>query len=74
MTLAMTGKLSAAEARRMVDEKRLAVVRAQLAYSEAILDGKAASAPGAYFHVYERAVETNRKRLSKRRWGWRRLR
>jgi hypothetical protein len=68
MLLAMTGELSAAEARRMVEEKQLAVVRAQLAYTGAILNGEAASAPGAYFDVYQRAVKSNRKRLSKRRW------
>jgi hypothetical protein len=34
----MTGKLSAAEAHRMVEEKRLAVVRAYLACTEAILN------------------------------------
>jgi hypothetical protein len=39
-----TGELSAAEAHRMVDEKRVAAVRAQLAYTEAILNGEAASA------------------------------
>ena len=53
---AMSGELSAAEARRMVEEKRLAAVRAQLAYGEAILDGEAGSAPGAYFDVYRRAL------------------
>src|SRR5262249_17606819 len=68
MLLAMTGELSAAEARRMVEEKHLAVVRAQLACTGAILNGEAASAPGAYFDVYQRAVKSNRKRLSKRRW------
>ena len=44
-SLAMTGKLSAAEAHRMVEEKRLAVVRAYLACTEAILNGQGASAP-----------------------------
>jgi hypothetical protein len=71
---ATTGELSVAEARRMIHEKRLAGVRAQLAYGEAILNGEAASAPDAYFHVYWRAVESNRKRLSNRRWRWPRLR
>jgi hypothetical protein len=66
--LAMTGELSVAEARRMVREKQLAVVRAHLAYSGAILNGEAASALGAYFDVYQRAVKSNRKRLRKRRW------
>jgi hypothetical protein len=69
-SLAMTGKLSAAEAHRMVEEKRLAVVRAYLACTEAILNGQGASAPRVYFDVYRRAVESNRKRLSNRRWRW----
>ena len=66
---AMTGELSAAEARRMIEEKRWAAVRAQLAYTEAILNSETASALGAYFDVYQRAVESNRKRLSNR-WRW----
>lgn len=66
----ITGELSAAEARRMVEEKRLAAVRALFAYGEAILNGEATSAPGAYFDVYRHAVESNRKRLSNRRWRW----
>ena len=69
-SLAMTGKLSAAEAHRMVEEKRLAVVRAYLACTEAILNEQGASAPRAYFDVHRRAVESNRKRLSNRRWRW----
>jgi hypothetical protein len=69
-SLAMTGKLSAAEAHRMVEEKRLAVVRAYLGCAEAILNGQGASAPRVYFDVYRRAVESNRKRLSNRRWRW----
>jgi hypothetical protein len=69
-SLAMTGKLSAAEAHRMVEEKRLAVVRAYLACTEAILNGQGASAPRVYFDVYRRAAESNRKRLSNRRWRW----
>src|SRR5262247_2131472 len=44
MLLAMTGELSAAEARRMVEEKQLAVVRAQFGYTGAILSGEGASA------------------------------
>ena len=70
----MTGELSTAEARLMVEEKQWAAVRAQLAYTEAILNGEAASALDAYFDVYQRAVESNRKRLSNRRWRWPRLR
>jgi hypothetical protein len=68
--LAASGKLSAAEAHRMVDEKRLAAVRAQLACTEAILHGRGASAANAYFDVYQRAVDFNRKRLRNRRWRW----
>ena len=66
----MTGELSTAEARCMIEEKRLAAMRAQLAYTEAVLNGEAASAPGAYFDVYQRVVESNRKRLGNRRWRW----
>ena len=58
----------------MVVEKQWAAVRAQFAYTEAILNGKTTSALGAYFDVYQRAVESNRKRLSNRRWHWPRLR
>jgi hypothetical protein len=72
--LAMTGKLSAVETHRMVDEKRLAALRAQFACAEAILDGRGASAASVYFDVYKSAVESNRKRLSKRGWRWPRLR
>jgi hypothetical protein len=70
MRRAMTGKLSATEARRMVMEKQLAAMQAHLAYTEYILNGEAASAPGAYFDVYHRAVQSNRRRLSSRRWRW----
>jgi hypothetical protein len=72
--LALSGKLSAAEARRMVDEKRLAAFRAQLACTQAILHGRGASAAKAYFDVYQRAVDLNRNRLRNRRWRWPRLR
>jgi hypothetical protein len=68
--LAASGKLSAAEAHRMVDEKRRAAFRAQLACAEAILHGRGAAAADAYFDVYQRAVDLNRKRLRKRRWRW----
>jgi hypothetical protein len=67
---AMTGELSPTEARRMVMEKQLAAVQAHLAYTKSILNGEAASAPGAYFDVYHRAVQSNRRRLSSRRWRW----
>jgi len=72
MWRAMTGELSASEARRMVMEKQLAAVQAHLAYTKSILAGEAASALGAYFDVYRRAVESNRRRLRhrRRRWRW----
>lgn len=60
---AMTGKLDAVEARRMVAEKQIAAVRAHIAYTQAIMNGKAATALDAYLDVYRRAVEGNRKRL-----------
>jgi hypothetical protein len=41
-----------------------------VAYTKSILNGEAASAPGAYFDVYHRAVQSNRRRLSSRRWRW----
>jgi hypothetical protein len=72
--LAMAGKLSAVEAHRMVEEKRLALLRAQFACAEAIIKGRSASAARDYFDVYKRAVESNRKRLSQRGRRWPRLR
>ena len=72
--LAMAGKLSPAEARRMVAEKRLALFRAQVACIDAIINGRGASAARDYFDVYRRAVDSNRKRLSNRGWRWLRLR
>jgi len=72
--LAMAGKLSAAEARRMVEEKRWALVRAHIACTDAIIKGRSASAARDYFHVYKRAVESNRKRLRHRGRRWPRLR
>jgi hypothetical protein len=52
----------------MVEEKRRAAVQASFAYTEAILNGEAASALRAYVDVYR--PESNRKRLSIRRWRW----
>jgi hypothetical protein len=34
------------------------------------LNGEAALALGAYFDVYYRAVQSNRRRLTSRRWRW----
>jgi hypothetical protein len=73
-SLAMSGKLSPAEAHRMVEEKRSAALRAQFAWTEAMMKGRGASAPRVCFDVYQRAVESNRKRLRKRRWRWPRIR
>jgi hypothetical protein len=67
---ALAGTLSAAEAHRMVAEKQSAAVRAQLAYMRALLDGAPAAANRAAFDIYHRAVQSNRKRLGKRRWRW----
>ena len=64
--LAMSGQLTSAEARRMVEEKRSAFARAQLAYTKAIVRGRTASAAADYLDVYRRAVKSNRKRLRKR--------
>jgi hypothetical protein len=71
LTRAMTGELDAAEACRMVGEKQLAAVQSQVAYAQAIMGGKAATAVGAYFDVYRCAVKRNRKRLGARRKRWR---
>jgi len=71
MWRAMTGELSASEARRMVTEKQLAAVQAHLAYTKSILTGEAGLALGAYFDVYRHAVESNRRRLRSRRRRWR---
>ena len=73
MLRAMTGELTAAEAKRMIMEKQLAAMRAHLAYTASILNSEAASALGAYLDVYHRAVESNRKRLRNRLWRWPRL-
>ena len=67
---AMAGTLSAAEARRMVLEKQSAAVHAQLAYLQALLDGAPATGSREVFAIYDQAVQSNRKRLGKRRWGW----
>jgi hypothetical protein len=64
---AMTGDLSAAEARLMVLEKQSAAVRAQHAYARALLNGDLASAHRDVWDIYQRAVRANRKRLHKRR-------
>jgi hypothetical protein len=67
---AMAGTLSPAEARRMVVEKHSAAVRAQLAYVRALLNGTPAAGRREVFAIYDQAVQSNRKRLRRRRWGW----
>ncbi len=64
---AITGKLSDAEARRMVVEKQSAALRAQLAYTQALLNGDAASGGREVFNIYRSAVRSNRNRLRKLR-------
>lgn len=81
ISLALNGRLSADEARRMVTEKQSAASRAQLAYLQQLLEGKPAAASHAAFDIYHQAVRANRKRLARRRWRvpaplrrvWRRL-
>lgn len=64
---AISGNLSAAEARRMVSEKQSALVRAQFACMQALFNGEPAKARRAVFEIFHRAVRSNRKRLRKRR-------
>jgi hypothetical protein len=64
---AITGELSEAEARRMVLEKQSAAVRAQLAYTQALLNGDPASGTHEVFNIYRSAVQSNRNRLRKLR-------
>jgi hypothetical protein len=65
--LAMTGRLSEAEARRMVLEKQSAAIGAQLAYARALMRGAPASGNREVFELYRSAVQPNRKRLRKLR-------
>jgi hypothetical protein len=67
MWLAITGNLKAVEASRMVLEKQVAAVRAQLACASSLLCGNPASASRECFDIYQRAVHSNRKRLRKHR-------
>jgi hypothetical protein len=66
----MSGRLSADEARRMVLEKQSAGARAHLVYLEWLSKGNPEAASRAVFNIYNRAVLSNRKRLSRRRWRW----
>jgi hypothetical protein len=65
--LALTGNLNAVEASRMVLEKQVAALRAQLACARSLLSGNPASASRECFDIYQRAVQSNRKRLRKHR-------
>ena len=65
--LAATGNLNAVEASRMVLEKQVAALRAQLACASSLLSGNPASASRECFEIYQRAVHSNRKRLRKHR-------
>jgi hypothetical protein len=67
MWLAVTGNLNAVEASRMVLEKQVAAVRAQLACASSLLSGNPASASRECFEIYQRAVHSNRNRLRKHR-------
>jgi hypothetical protein len=64
---AITGELSEAEARRMVLEKQSAAISAQLAYTQAVLNGDPASGSREAFNIYRSAVQSNRNRLRKLR-------
>jgi hypothetical protein len=66
----ITGRLTAEEARRMVLEKQAAAVRAHCAYMHWLFNGNAGAANHAVFDIYNRAVHSNRKRLSRGRWRW----
>ena len=67
---AMMGQLSAAEARRMILEKQSAAIRAHLAYAQGFWGGDLATASSGFFDIYRRAVQSNRKRLCKKRKRW----
>ena len=62
----ISGRLTPDESRRMVLEKQSAGVRAQLAYLEWLFKGNPEAANRAAFDIYNRAVVSNRKRLSRR--------
>ena len=64
---AMKGQLSTTEARRMVLEKQSAAIRAQTACIEALWKGDPRSASYRLFNVYNLAVQSNLRRLRKRR-------
>jgi hypothetical protein len=67
---AMTGRLGAQEARRMILEKHAAGARAQVAYLEWLFKGNPAAGGHAAFAIYDQVVQSNRRRLNRRRWLW----
>lgn len=69
-TRGITGKLSAAEAHRMVAEKQAAAVKAGLAFTKHALRGHLGAASAAPFNVFKKAVASNRSRLRRRRVPW----
>jgi hypothetical protein len=68
LSRAMSGRLTAAESRRMIVEKQVAGMRAYFAWAHALLDGKPQSSSRAVFNIYHSAVQSNRRRLRKRVW------
>jgi hypothetical protein len=64
---AMTGTLTAAEARRMVVEKQAASVNACFAFAKSFWSGNAQAAPFSSFQVLRKAVSGNRRRLKGKR-------
>jgi len=68
ISLALSGRLTVHEARRMVAEKQSAACRAHFAYLQWLLQGEPAAAKEAAFDIYHRAVRSNRKRLGRGRW------
>ena len=62
----LTGRLSAAEARRMVAEKQAAAVKASFAFVKHAARGDLKRGAAASFDVYDRAVGANRKRMKRK--------
>ena len=62
---AMSGKLTAAEANRMITEKQAAGVSAYFAFAKSVLSGNPKAAPFSSFQVFRKAVSGNRRRLKR---------
>jgi hypothetical protein len=69
-TKAISGTLSAAEARRMVAEKQAAAMKAHFAFAKHAVRGEISSAAAASFIVFRKAVSSNRRRLRRRTRWW----